>query len=320
MICLKHKILDILKGSEGYVSGEEISRSLNISRTAVWKHIKTLREDGYEISSSTNRGYRLGQSDVISPEEITAALDTGFIGRSVFCLEETDSTNSECKRHSDYPDGTVFTAEIQTGGRGRRGKEWSSPKGVGAWFSVLLKPDMRPEDVSKITLIAGLAVCRAIGCGAMIKYPNDIVIGSRKVCGILTELSAEIDAVNYIVCGIGINVNTPLFDGELQERATSLFIETGKRHSRARVIAAVLNELEPLYKDFLKHGISNIMDEYRRLCVTLGRDVAVRFGGRTAVGRCTAINDDGSIEIETENGSVTVNSGEVSVRGIYGYI
>ena len=237
---MKHKILDILKGSEGYVSGEEISRSLNISRTAVWKHIKTLREDGYEISSSTNRGYRLGQSDVISPEEITAALDTGFIGRSVFCLEETDSTNSECKRHSDYPDGTVFTAEIQTGGRGRRGKEWSSPKGVGAWFSVLLKPDMRPEDVSKITLIAGLAVCRAIGCGAMIKYPNDIVIGSRKVCGILTELSAEIDAVNYIVCGIGINVNTPSFDGELQERATSLFIETGKRHSRARVIAAVL--------------------------------------------------------------------------------
>ena len=146
------------------------------------------------------------------------------------------------------------------------------------------------------------------------------MIGSRKVCGILTELSAEIDAVNYIVCGIGINVNTPSFDGELQERATSLFIETGKRHSRARVIAAVLNELEPLYKDFLKNGISNIMDEYRRLCVTLGRDVAVQFGGRTAVGRCTAINDDGSIEIETENGSVTVNSGEVSVRGIYGYI
>lgn len=317
---MKLKILNILKNAEGYVSGEKISRELNISRAAVWKHINSLRDDGYKISSVTNKGYRLDMSDVINAEEICSALNTGKIGRNIFCIEETDSTNSECKRHSDYPDGTVFAAEIQTEGKGRRGKSWSSPKGVGAWFSVLLKPDMCPEDVSKITLIAGLAVCRALGNGTMIKYPNDIVIGSKKVCGILTELSAEIDAVNYIVCGIGINVNTPSFEGELAERATSLFIETGEKRSRAQVIACVLNEFEPLYKDFLKNGISNILNEYRERCITLGSNVTAKFGGRIVNGRCIGIDDEGSIEIETDSGVVTVNSGEVSVRGIYGYI
>lgn len=320
VIVLKARILDILKKRGGYVSGEEISRELSVSRSAVWKHIRALRNEGYRISSVTNKGYRLEKCDVLNQAEIFAALHTEFIGQSLFCLEKTDSTNNECKRHSDLPDGTVFASEVQTGGKGRRGKNWASPRGVGAWFSILLKPELRPEEVPRITLIAGLAVCRAIGDSAMIKYPNDVVIGTKKVCGILTELSAEMDFVNYIVCGIGINVNTPSFEGELSERATSLLIETGQTYSRARLIGAVLTEFEALYRDFLQNGLSGMMEEYRSRCITLGSEVTVTYNKQSVRGKCTDIREDGSIVIRTEDGDLTISSGEVSVRGIYGYV
>ena len=317
---MKTKILNILKNTDGYVSGEEISRTLNVSRSAVWKHIKTLKKSGYVISSVTNKGYRLEGSDVISTDEIQSMLDTVFIGRTLFYMKETDSTNNECKRNSDMPDGTVYIADIQTGGKGRRGKVWVSPPGSGAWFSVLLKPNIRPEAISKITLIAGLAVCRTVGCGAKIKYPNDIVIGTRKVCGILTELSAELDTVNYAVCGIGINTAAESFDGELADKATSIFIETGQRPSRSALIAKVLNEFEKLYKLFLEQGLEPIMEEYKANCVTYGSEVVVTYNKEQICGICSDITPNGSIIINTGREELEISSGEVSVRGIYGYV
>lgn len=317
---MRSKILTMLKNTDGYISGEEISRAAGISRTAVWKHINALRENGYKILSSTNRGYKLEAESPVTEELIKGRLKTRFIGRNIICMEETDSTNNECKRHSDMPDGTVFFSERQTGGRGRRGKSWLSPPGTGIWLSVLLKPNMRPENVSGITLAAGLAVCKALGCGSMIKYPNDIVIGTRKVCGILTELSAEVDAVNYVVCGIGINTGTESFDGELAGRATSLFLETGKKPDRPELIAAVLAELEPLYEGLVKDGLCSFITEYRKHCVTIGKEVCVTFCGKSIRGICTGIDDGGNITVTTPDKTVTLNSGEVSVRGIYGYI
>ena len=241
-------------------------------------------------------------------------LNTDFIGRNIYLFEEIDSTNNEAKRSCELPDGSVFIAQTQTGGKGRQGRVWVSPKGEGAWFSILLKPDISPERISQITLIAGLAVSRAIG--GKIKYPNDIVIGTKKVCGILTELVTYNN--NYsVVCGIGINVNTQSFDAELAVKATSLLIENGYEHDIDIIISKVLNEFEVLYKQFLQNGLKNIIQEYKDNCITLNSEVTVTYQNKSLKGICTDILSDGSIVINNET---VINSGEVSVRGIYGYV
>ena len=318
---MKNKILKMLSTADGYISGENISDELGISRNAVWKHINKLRQDGYSIESVTKRGYRLISSpDVISAELIKDGLDTEFIGQNVVYYDETDSTNNEAKRNSDMPDGTLFISEIQTGGKGRLGRAWVSPKGIGIWMSLLLKPHILPQDVAQITLVAGMATARSVGCGAKIKWPNDDVIGSKKICGILTEMSAEIERVNYIVPGIGINVNTESFPDELKEKATSLYIESGKKFERYKIVQRFLKEFEILYKKFIEGGIAAITDDYRELCVTIGKEVSVIYPNRTINGRAIDINDNGELIVETDNGIIEVDSGEVSVRGIYGYV
>lgn len=318
---VKNKILNILQTANGYVSGERVSETLGISRAAVCKHIKSLREAGYEIESATNKGYRLISSpDILTEYTIKNGLDTKFIGQNIFVYSETDSTNNRAKEKHSAPDGSLFIAEIQTNGKGRLGRGWEAPTGVGIWMSLLLKPDLSPADISQITLIAGLAVCRALGSGAKIKWPNDIVIGSKKLCGILAEMSAEINRVNYVVCGIGVNVNIPNFDDPLAQKATSLLIETGKTHSRAPIVRRILTEFELLYKDFLKNGLANILPEYKSFCVTLNREVQVIYKNETLTAKAVDIASDGSLVIEKDGKSVTVSSGEVSVRGIYGYV
>lgn len=249
-------------------------------------------------------------------KKIPNYLDTKFIGKNIIVLDKTDSTNSECKRNPEKPDGTVYIADIQTNGRGRLGRSWESPKGTGAYFSIILKPNLAPEYVSQITLAAGLAVCKAIK--GKIKYPNDIVISTKKVCGILTEYVAGKSP--FCICGIGINVNTISFPDELKSRATSLYIETSKVQNRSEIVARVLNEFEIIYAEFLKNGLKNIIDEYKENCVTIGNNVVVIKNSETISGKCTDITVDGKLIIETENKIITVNSGEVSVRGIYGYV
>ncbi len=318
---MRNKILDILTNAESYISGEEMSRVLGISRAAVWKHIRKLKEDGYDILSVTNKGYKLRNiPDIISESSVSAGLNTDFMARNIRYMPVIDSTNEEAKRCSDMPDGTLFIAEAQNAGKGRLGRAWESPKGSGIWMSLLLKPGIPPQDVQQLTLIAGMAVCRVLGGGSGIKWPNDIVIGSRKVCGILTEMSAETDRVNYVVCGIGINVNTPGFPGDLQDKATSLFIETGKTCIRSELVSKIMNELESLYKVFEKEGFEPLREEYRNSCITIGREIRVIYRRETLLGKAVDIDGNGGLIVETENGLVNVTSGDVSVRGIYGYI
>ena len=318
---MKQQILNILKDSDGYISGEDISNKTGISRAAVWKHIKSLKNKGYEIDSVTNRGYRLVSSpDLITADGITQNLNTEFFGRKLFIYDETDSTNERAKAASSENEGCVFIAEVQNHGKGRRGRGWVSPRGTGIWHSILLKPDISPLEVSQITLVAGLAVCRSIGMDAKIKWPNDIVIGTKKVCGILTEMSAETNMVNYVVCGIGINVNTESFDKEIEHRATSMYIESGDKQIRNDIIARELNYFEYYYKKFLEGGLCAILDEYKENCVTIGRDVTVIYKKENVTGKALDIDENGALVVETADGTIRVTSGEVSVRGIYGYI
>ncbi len=318
---MRGKILSILQETDNYISGEEMSRRLGISRAAVWKHIKKLKEEGYSILSVTNKGYRLrGGPDNISPERVSAMLDTGYIGRRIVHLNSVDSTNEEAKRRFDMPEGSLFIAETQQSGKGRLGRAWRSPRNGGIWMSLLLKPDISFSELPQITLAAGIAVCRAIGSGARIKWPNDIVIGSRKVCGILTEMAAEPDRINYVVCGIGINANIEQFPEELSQKATSIYNETGAKQDRDALTARVMNEFERVYEVFKSEGFGALSDEYSSECVTLGRRVQVIYRNKSVTGNAVMVDENGALIVETEDGRIAVTSGEVSVRGIYGYI
>lgn len=318
---MRNKILNMLKNTESYISGEEMSRELGITRAAVWKHIKHLKNEGYNILSVTNKGYCFrGKADNISTEDIKRNLTTEYIARNIHYVSAIDSTNNEAKRCSYMPDGTLIIADVQTEGKGRLGREWQSPHGTGIWMSILLKPETDPYKVSQITLIAGIAVCRAIGSSAKIKWPNDVVMNSKKLCGILTEMSAQTDRIDYVICGIGINVNTTKFPEELAEKATSLFEETKIQHNREEIAARVLNEFENLYNIFKEQGFGLILEEYRRLCITIDKDVQLIYNRKTVTGKAVDVDESGALIVETADGKISVTSGEVSVRGIYGYI
>ena len=256
---------------------------------------------------------------MISEFEIKNGLNTKFIGQTVIYKDTTASTNTLAKEKSHMSDGTVFVADAQTNGRGRLGREWASQSGTGIYMSILLKPDIAVEEIPKITLIAGIAGCRVIE-NSKIKYPNDIVIGTKKVSGILCEMSQDSDRKTFVVCGIGINVNTKEFDSELLQKATSLLIETGKPHSRAKIIQDFLVEFEKLYCEFLQNGIAPLMSEYKEKCVNIGSDVRAIYENRKIIGKCVDITPDGAIVVQTENGTLEINTGDISVRGIYGYV
>lgn len=322
---MQNQVLSLLKQAGGYLSGEEISRQLGVSRAAVWKAVKALREKGYVIDSVTNRGYRLSsQPDLLDAATIQADLSTRFLGRNIVALEETDSTNEEAKRQgaAGAPDGTLCVAERQTGGKGRLGRAWSSPAGSGVWMSLLLRPSVAPQEATHLTLIVGLSVCQAIrrltGCPAMIKWPNDIVIGRKKACGILTELTADMEQIHYVVVGIGINANIPQFQGELQQKATSLLLETGQKTDRAALVRAVLEELEKNYGRFLTDLTADFITPYEALCVSLNRQVSVVRGGRELTGQSIGLTKEGELRVRMENGDILeIGSGEVTVQGIY---
>lgn len=329
---LKYRILEELKNNEGeYVSGEYISSRLGISRTAVWKYIKRLRQEGYDIESQTNSGYRLIKSpDILSHYEIQPLLNTKFIGKEIKYYESIDSTNALAKKIAEEPfkEGTVIIADEQTAGRGRLGRQWTSPKGKGIWMTILLKPDILPADASKLTLAAAYAICkgleRCFGLNAGIKWPNDIVVGGKKLCGILTEMSADIDEIKYVAVGIGINANLDIsdFDSEVASKATSLKLEMGRAVPRKTVAACVLNEFEGVYEDFAKNGsIGGFLKEYKDKSAVLGKDVRIIYKKEELFGKAVDISSEGHLVVKLADGSTKeVVSGEVSVRGIYGYI
>lgn len=269
----------------------------------------------------------LNIQDALTGAGISPFLTTQSMGRSVYFYPVTDSTNRRARLESEngVPDGSLFIAEEQTAARGRLGKTWLAPPKTGVWMSLLLRPGVQPEDIAQITLIAGLAVCRAIknltGLPAQIKWPNDIVIRGKKVCGILTELSAQAGQIECLICGMGINVNTECFPDELCDKATSLLLESGAKQSRARLAAEVMNCLEPYYMQFLQEGVTeSFLKEYKSFCVTLGREIKAIQRGETLVGVAQNVTAKGELEVLTPKGAVVLSSGEVSVRGLLGYV
>ena len=252
---MKAKILAALREAEGYVSGQELCERFGVSRTAVWKAINQLKKDGYEIEAVQNRGYRIvGTPDILSENELSSIRKTDWIGKKIYYYDETDSTNVRASRLAEEgaEHGTLVVADQQDAGKGRRGRGWSSLPGTGIFMTLILKPELNPSNASMLTLVAAMAVAKGItrctGMEAKIKWPNDIVINGKKVVGILTEMSAQMDYVNHIVVGIGINVNNESFPEEIAQNATSLLLQSGKRVNRAALIEAVWEEFEKYYQ------------------------------------------------------------------------
>ena len=325
---MKTEIIKLLKAAPDYVSGQELCETFGVSRTAVWKVIRQLQEDGYEIEAKRNRGYRLGDSgDVFTGAELRSLLNTRWVGHNLVFLEQVDSTNEEAKRQAEKgaPDGTLVAAAEQSAGKGRRGRTWISEKGTGVWMSLLLRPDFPPECASMLTLVAAMAVekgiSRVTGVDGQIKWPNDVVIEGKKVCGILTEMSTEMECIHYVVVGIGINVGTEEFPEEIRDLATSLYLSTQKKVKRAVLAAAVAEAWEFYYEQFLKSGdLRFLMEEYNERLVNRGREVKVLALDGGYMGIAQGINETREILVETGGMVRTVISGEVSVRGIYGYV
>lgn len=319
----------MLRKSSGYISGQQICEQFQVSRTAVWKAIEQLKEEGYKIEAVRNRGYRLSESpDILSQAEIASRITGSWAGRNVSYLPVVDSTNTQAKRMGEEgaPHGTLVVAEKQKAGKGRRGRVWDSPSGKDIYMSLLLRPSLQPSSAPMLTLVMALSLAEALrqetGVDARIKWPNDIVTDGKKLCGILTEMSAEVDYIHYVVVGVGINVNQSVFPEELRQKATSLFLEQGKEFSRSPLIAAVMERFEENYALFMENDdLSGMQEAYNALLVNVGAKVQVLepHGAYTAVS--SGINEKGELLVQKEDGTCeTVFAGEVSVRGIYGYV
>ena len=325
---MKDRILKLLKGSDNFVSGQDISEMFGVSRTAIWKYMNALKEEGYVIESSSKKGYKLLNSpDVLTESEVLPLLKTEVIGREIVHFDSIDSTNNMARINaaSGCSEGLTVIAEEQTAGKGRLGRKWITPKSTSIAMSIVLRPGIKPSDAAGITLVMGTAVCRAIrnttGLDVGIKWPNDIIINGKKVCGILTEMSAEIDIVNYIIVGTGINVNVTQFPEEIRDIATSLCLECKKSISRKEVLAAVLYEFEKLYSIFKTNGLQTIIQEFKSYSVTLGRHVKVISINEAFEGIAQDITPDGILLVKVEGGSVKmVIAGDVSVKGLNGYL
>lgn len=322
---MQKRILDILLNTDDFISGQEISEKLGVSRQAVWKSINALKEKGYEIQSVTNRGYRLVSSpDYLNESSLKTLLHNKIIGKNLIVLDSVNSTNDYLKKlgNEGCENGTVVAAREQTRGKGRLGRTWQSKKDDGIAFSVLLRPNVAPSEVSAITPLAGLAVCKAIReytrLDCVIKWPNDIIVGRKKLVGILTEMSAEFDAVEYVITGIGINVDHTSFPEEIAFKATSLLLETGRHIDKNEFLACVLEHLE---NEFVKNNLEltpTALSEYTDLCATVGRSVTFQRGTRRISGMAVGVSEHGELKVMMSDGTIClVNSGEVTVQGIY---
>lgn len=326
---MTNKILQQLKRAQGFVSGEELSRQLNVSRTAVWKHINELRKDGYNIISSSKKGYRLvDRPDILDKRELFIP-EGQQLGIEIIHFGEIDSTNNYAKQiaNNGCRHGTVVVADKQTAGRGRVGRIWQSNNSEGLWFSVVLRPELEPEKIQIITLAASVAVVEAIretqGIVCGIKWPNDIIIKGSKLGGILTELSAEPGHVNYVILGIGINVNqgAEVFDDEIRNKATSLRLHTNEPVSRVKLLGSILTKLEEIYNLIITQKFKQITDRWREHSVTIGKEVRITVRDMEYLGTAESIADDGRLIVKCKSGEMReVSSGEVQVRGLLGYI
>ncbi|WP_276873551.1 biotin--[acetyl-CoA-carboxylase] ligase [Dialister micraerophilus] len=320
---MRNEILEYFRKANGeYVSGQQISDALKVSRTAIWKHIKVLKDRGYIFESSTKKGYRLVYApDLLTPLEVSNELKTDILGKRIVYMEITKSSNNEAKMIAAQgaENGTLVIAEEQTGGRGRLTRNFYSPFAKGIWMSLILRPKFLPMEASKCTLMAAVAVCKAVRqfglTEAGIKWPNDVLYKGKKLVGILTEMSSSMEKIDYIVVGIGINtgIKENEFPEEVRGRATS-FLNEGIEISRKELLAAVLFELEKNYIEVEKYGFANILEEWRKLTVTLGKNVQIISYGEKYTGKAQDIDQDGCLLVKTDKGIKRVIVGDVSIR------
>ncbi len=327
---MKEIILNRLKNCEQHLSGEQLSQEMGVTRAAVWKAVQTLRQDGYEIEAVRNRGYKLiSDGDVLTRNEVLQALEKrgvpDLIDR-VTLVEAVDSTNRLARTMAEQgaPDLSFFIAERQTAGRGRRGRTWLSDSREGLWLSILLRPDQEASRMAPVTLFAGLSVAlalKSLGVPTGIKWPNDLIgqKSKRKLGGILTEMTAEETAVTSLVIGIGINVGSENFPDEIENIATSAYLESGRRIRRADMLAAIIQTFCERYPAFLEH---DWLSDYKDNCLTLNREVQVISpDGSSWQGQAIDLDDAGELVVLDAAGQRhVVRSGEVSVRGLFGYI
>ena len=326
---MKEEILKMLRETDGYISGQELCNKFGVSRTAIWKVMKQLKEAGYNIEAQQNKGYHIVSApDVMDAAELKSIWKPKWVGCEILYFDSIDSTNTKAQELAEkgYPSGTLVVADKQIAGKGRRGRNWESPSGCGIFMTLMLKPDINPNNASMLTLVSALAVAKALaditGKDAKIKWPNDIVIDGRKVCGILTEMSAQFDYINNIVIGIGINVNNSSFPEEISATASSLrLLSGGKKYRRAEIIEKIMEYFEKYYSIFLEtEDLSALVNEYNAMLVNMKKQVKVLDPKEPFEGTAMGITKTGELIVDTWESRKLVSSGEVSVRGIYGYV
>jgi BirA family biotin operon repressor/biotin-[acetyl-CoA-carboxylase] ligase len=319
-----HILTALRTAGSGSVSGAELSQELGISRAAIWARIEELRQLGYDIEAGPHLGYRLvsAPDDLYADDLISRLGPTRVVGRDIRVFQETTSTNDVVEKlaRDGVREGAVVFAESQSKGRGRLGRKWSSPAHKGLWFSVLLRPGLRPQETTQLTVASATALVRAIrsatGLRAVIKWPNDILIGRRKVAGILTELSAELDRVNHVILGVGVDVNQSAaeFPPELRKTAVSLRLAAGKPVSRPELAAGILRELDEDYGRVCAGRFGAVADEWAESCSTLGQEVVIRIGNRQLRGRAEALSEEGALLLRTDYGHLErIIGGDVEV-------
>lgn len=330
---MRTEIINLLREKGTYVSGQELSRHFGVSRTAVWKAVEQLKKDGYAIEAVKNRGYLLVENtaEVFGQTELESRMHTAWAGRKLYFYDTIDSTNIRAKRLGEEgaPSGTLVVADQQTAGRGRRGRAWQSPAGSNIYFTIMLRPELAPDKASMLTLVMALAVAEGI-CRTCkgnvkpgIKWPNDIVLDGKKACGILTEmsLSVEQDSIQYLVIGVGINVGLQQFTEEVKDTAIALE-EVYGNVGRSSLLANIMAAFEEVYDQFIAAGdLTPLCDLYNSLLVNQNRQVRVLDPKGEYDGTARGIRPTGELIVEKGDGStVDVYAGEVSVRGIYGYV
>ena len=344
---MKAKILELLREkkervaagapeTEGYVSGQELCEQFGVSRTAVWKAIGQLKKEGYVIEAVQNRGYRLVDQteEVYNQADIQSRLKTKWVGQPLLFFDSIDSTNIRAKQEAEQgaESGLLVVADKQTAGRGRRGRGWESPSGINIYYTLLLKPDFAADCAPMLTLVMALAVAKGIrqtlrrdseeAAKVGIKWPNDIVVDGKKVCGILTEMSMEQSYIQHIVIGVGINVRKQEFPEEIRDKAAAIDEQCGFRISRSQLIADIMEAFEEDYAIFLQtHDLKGLRASYAKLLVNQDREVCVLDPKGEYRGIARGINDQGELLVERQDGNIEeVYAGEVSVRGVYGYV
>lgn len=318
----KEKLLRLLEENKGdYISGQEIAESLSLTRTSIWKAINALKKEGYEIESSTNKGYCLLEtSDVVSLDAISKHLKYDIVTPVVFTSIESTNTYLINEAAKGAPEGLLCVSSEQTGGKGRRGRSFYSPEGTGVYFSILLRPHMyNTNNAGSITTMAAVAVCEAIeeisDKSPSIKWVNDVFLDSKKICGILTEASFDLEGgfLDYAVLGIGINVYSPIggFPDEIKDIAGAIF-ENRNSNTKSILCAAVINKFLSYY---LSQNTDSFKDSYRNRCFVLGKKIDVILPNKTTPATAIDLDDDLHLIVEYEDGTrETLSSGEVSIR------